>query len=284
MEWVDRLNCTINYIEENLADEINLDEIAKIACCSVYHYQRMFAYMTDTTLSEYIRRRRMSRAVADLLEDGSKVIDVALKYGYDSPTAFNRAFRGIHGIAPSEVKKYEGSLKAYPPLSFKISVKGEYEMDYRIEKKEAFRIVGVSTPISHEMEENIKELPKFWQKAGTDGTIGKLCTLMDDSSFGILGVSTCAVDADWKYYISIASNKPLEHGFEEFEVPDATWAVFPGKGTQIQITDLERRIVTEWLPTSGYEYANAPDIEVYIEPNPAEGRYEVWIPVEKKGE
>ncbi len=282
MEWVDRLNSTINYIEEHLTEDVDLDEIGRIACCSAYHYQRMFAYMADAPLSEYIRRRKMSRAAADLMESDSKVIDIALKYGYESPTAFNRAFKSVHGIAPSEVKNCGKSLKAYPPISFKISVKGEYEMDYRIEKREAFRIVGVSTPLAHDMEENFRNVPTLWQKVGANGTIGRLCNLMDGPVMGLLGISTCNEGKDWKYFIAVASDKPASDGFEEFEVPAATWAVFPAKGSDVQIQDLEKRIVTDWLPTSGYEYADAPDVEVYIDPNPADGRYEVWIPIAKK--
>ena len=155
MEWIERLNSVINYIEENLTEEIDTDEISKIALCSYYHFQRIFAYMADIPLSEYIRRRKMSRAAVDLQDKNNKVIEISLKYGYDSPTAFNRAFQRIHGIAPSEVRGSGRSLKAYPPISFKISMKGDSAMDYRIEKKKAFRIVGVSAPLEKEIEKKL---------------------------------------------------------------------------------------------------------------------------------
>ena len=124
MEWITRLNNAINYIEEHLCDTVDYDEIAKLACCSTYHFQRMFAYMADTTLSEYIRRRRMSKAAVDLQSGSEKIINIALKYGYDSPTAFNRAFKSIHGAAPSQIKADGISIKAFPPISFKITIKG----------------------------------------------------------------------------------------------------------------------------------------------------------------
>jgi AraC family transcriptional regulator len=282
MEWIDRLNSAINYIEENLTDEIDFDEISKIALCSSYHFQRMFAYMADIPLSEYIRRRKMSRAAVDLQDENNKVIDVSLKYGYDSPTAFNRAFQRIHGIAPSEVRRSGSSLKAYPPISFKISMKGDSAMDYRIEKKEAFRIVGVFAPLEKEIEKNFEVVPAMWGQAVKNGTIEKLVTMMDGDLKGLLGVSSCNVELDWKYYIAVASNQAVEIELEEFMVPEATWTIFSGKGTNLSIQKLERRIVTEWLPTSGYEYGNAPDIEVYISPNPENAVYEVWIPVVKK--
>lgn len=154
MEWIERLNEAINYIEEHLADEIDYEELAKIAGCSTYHFQRMFAYMANISLSEYIRRRRMSLAAVDLQGGDAKIIDVALKYGYSSPTAFNRAFQTIHGIAPSLVRSEGVSVKSFPPMTFKITVKGVEEMNYRIEKKEAFRIVGVSQPLHKEIEKN----------------------------------------------------------------------------------------------------------------------------------
>lgn len=284
MEWIERLNSAINYIEENLTDEINFDDLSKITLCSSYHFQRMFAYMAEVPLSEYIRRRKMSRAAVDLQDENNKVIDVSLKYGYDSPTAFNRAFQRIHGIAPSEVRRREISLKAYPPISFKISIKGESVMEYRIEKKEAFRIVGVSAPLEKEIEKNFEVVPAMWGQAAQNGTIEKLAAMMDGDLKGLLGVSACNEESDWNYYIAVASNQTVEIELEEFIVPKATWAIFEGKGTNLSIQELERRIVTEWLPTSGYEYGNAPDIEVYISPNPENAVYEVWIPVVKKNE
>lgn len=112
MEWIERLNKAINYIEENITKEIEYEQVAKIACCSTYHFQRMFAYMADVPLSEYIRRRRMSLAAVELQNDDKKIIDVALKYGYSSPTAFNRAFKSIHGVAPSVIKKRNNNFKS----------------------------------------------------------------------------------------------------------------------------------------------------------------------------
>ena len=143
MEWVDGLNETIRYIEDHLTEDIDYARLGQIACCSAYHYQRMFAYMAGMPLSEYIRRRRMSLAAVDLLA-GARVLDVALRYGYQSPTAFNRAFQAVHGAAPSAVREPGVSIKSFPPLRFTIMIKGAEEMEYRIEQRESFRIVGVS--------------------------------------------------------------------------------------------------------------------------------------------
>lgn len=282
MEWIERLNNAVNYMEVNMCDDIDLKEISKIACCSTYHFQRMFAYMTDIPLSEYIRRRRMSLAAVDLQNGNSKVIDVSIKYGYDSPTAFNRAFKSVHGISPTQAREEGTILKAFPPISFKITIKGDSAMNYRVEKKESFRIVGVSEPLETEIEKNFEIVPKMWGMAALNGTIPKLASIMDGIPMGLLGVSSCNEPDNWRYYIAVASSQTIENEFEEFIVPAATWAIFPGEGTSQSIQELEKRIITEWIPTSGYEYGNAPDIEVYLNADPENAKYEVWIPVVKK--
>lgn len=280
MEWVERLNRSIRYIEEHLTDEIDYGKLSQIACCSTYHYQRMFTYLAGVPLSEYIRRRKMSLAAVDL-QSGGKVIDVAEKYGYHSPTAFNRAFQAFHGIAPSAVRSEGATVKSFSPIVFKITVKGAAEMNYRIEAKNSFRIVGVSAPLQGDIENNFNIVPKMWQDAVANGTIQELAGMMDTPIQGLLGVSACNDEEEWKYFIAVASTRP-RGTFEEYTIPASTWAVFPGEGTNQSIQELEQRIITEWLPSSGYEYANAPDIEVYLNPDPQNAKYEVWIPVTKK--
>lgn len=281
MEWVERLNQSIVYIEEHLTSEIDYERLGQIACCSAYHYQRMFTYMAGITLAVYIRRRKMSLAAVDLRGRKEKIIDIAEKYGYSSPTAFNRAFQGVHGIAPSAVKSDGVSVKSFPPLTFTIAIKGVEEMIYRIEAKDAFRIIGVSAPLHKEVEENFMVVPQMWQDVAMNGTIQTLTEMMDLPPMGLLGVSACNDDEQWTYFIAVSSTKSSGE-FEEYTVPASTWAIFPGSGTNRSIQKLEQRIITEWLPTSGYEYANAPDIEVYLNPEPQNARYEVWIPVRKK--
>ncbi len=283
MEWITRLNHAINYIEEHLCDTVDYDEIAKLACCSAYHFQRMFAYMSDTTLSEYIRRRRMSKAAVDLQSESAKIIDIALKYGYDSPTAFNRAFKSFHGVAPSQAKTNGVSIKAFPPISFKITIKGAEEMEYKIACKDAFRIIGVSKPLHREVEKNFEVVPQMWQNATTDSTIPRLAGMMNSEPMGMLGISVCN-EENWRYFIAVASNCEIDNTLQEYIVPATTWAIFSGSGSGHSIQELEKRIVTEWLPTSGYEYGNAPDIEVYLNSDPQNMKYEVWIPVVKKQE
>lgn len=279
MDWVEKLNATIDYIEANLAAEVDYAALAQIAGCSSYHYQRMFTYMAGFPLGEYIRRRKMTLAAEDL-QKGNKVIDVAIKYGYSSPTAFTRAFQAVHDISPSDVKTKGGSVQAYCPLTFTISIKGVEPMEYRIEQHDPIRIVGVSSDLSANMEDNFQAVPGMWAQAGQDGTITKLVTLIENSPQGLLGVSVPDENDQWKYFIAVASSRQTDE-FEEYVLPSSTWAIFPGAGSATSLQELEKRIVTDWLPTSGYEYGNAGDIEVYLNPDPHNATYEVWISVRK---
>lgn len=203
MDWIYRFNESIEYMEQHLANDIDYGELGKIACCSTYHYQRMFAYMAGIPLSEYIRRRKMSLAAVDLQQKNAKIIDIAEKYGYRSPTAFNRAFQSVHGIAPSVVKNEGVSIKSFPPIRFQLTIKGAEEMEYRIETKEAFRIIGVAAPLSKELEKNFTIVPQMWQTASMDGTFPKLAALMDTPLKGLLGVSACGDAEEWKYFILV---------------------------------------------------------------------------------
>ena len=280
MEWIERLNKTISYIEEHLTEDISYDALARIACCSTYHFQRMFAYMAGIPLSEYIRRRRMSLAAIDLQSGKEKIIDIGMKYGYASPTAFNRAFQSVHGIAPSMAKKEGTLMKSYPPISFKITVKGVDELNYRIEVKDSFRIVGVSCPLDKEIENNFIAVPQMWQNAAMNGTFEKITPLMNQQPMGVLGISVCNDNEEWRYFIAVSSSLDTDNSLDEYIVPACTWAIFNGSGTNISIQELEQRI-TEWLPTSGFEMDNGPDIEVYQNPDPNNMQYEVWVPIKK---
>lgn len=280
MEWVERLNQAMEYIEAHLDSEIDYEQIGRVACCSAYHFQRMFAYMAGVPLAEYIRRRRMSLAAVDLQGGNARIVEVAQKYGYSSPTAFNRAFQSVHGVAPSAVRNEGVSVKSFPAITFSIAVKGREAMDYRIETRDAFRIVGVSAPLASELEQNFAAVPALWGEAVANGTLQKLASKMDAAPMGLLGVSACGEAEQWRYFIAVSSTQEAD-GFEEYTVPAATWAIFYGEGTNQAIQELEKRVVTEWLPTSGYEYGDAPDIEVYLNPDPQNARFEVWVPVRK---
>lgn len=283
MEWLRNFNKAVNYIEEHLTDELDLNKLGSVAGCSGFHFQRMFSYMAEIPLSEYIRRRKMSFAAADLRK-GEKVLDVAVKYGYDSPTAFNRAFQSVHALPPSEAKTDGVTLKAFPPITFKLSIIGDVEMNYRIEKKEAFRIVGMNERYRVNMEENFEKIPQLWQKTTMGGFMPKILALMNQQPMGLLGVSSCMDGENFDYYIAVSSDKTVPDEMSEYTVPAGTWAVFECIGALPHaVQHLQKQIVTQWLPASGYEYADAPDIEVYSDGDQSSPDYrcEVWLPVKK---
>lgn len=280
MEWIERFNKTIEYIENNLTEKIDYDKLAQIAGCPTYHFQKMFLYMTNISLNEYIRKRKMSLAAVDLLNSNNKIIEIALKYGYESPTAFNRAFQTIHGFAPSRVRKENVQLKSFPALEFSFTVQGLDELQYRIKKVDSFRIIGVSCPLNRDLLENFANIPKEWNRALTNGTLEQLNNLNNQTPHGLLGVSIHHLD-DWRYFIAVASND-RNNQFDDYLINKATWAIFTGRGSNKSLQDLERRVIMEWLPTSGYEYAQIPDLEVYLKADLNDAIYEYWLPIVKK--
>lgn len=286
MDWIQRLNEAVDYIENNLDEEFNVEVAARIAACSTFHFQRMFTYIAGITIGEYIRRRRMTLAAFEFIQGNQKVIDIAAKYGYDSPTAFNRAFKAIHGIAPSMAKNQGVSLTVYPRITFTLSIKGDEVMNFRIENKDGFRIVGFATKEPMTMENCFEKVPLFWSEVVKKGGIEKICSIMDGSQpNGVLGVSTCDDGVFSGYFIAAATNSSCPEEMEEYIVPEGTWAIFDCFGPMPHaIQNLQQRIITEWLPTSGYEYAAAPDIEVYFQGDQSASDYrsQVWLPIVKK--
>lgn len=154
-------------------------------------------------------------------------------------------------------------------------------MEYQFVKQEAFRIVGLRTRLPSDVEECFQKVPRFWQEAGP--RLGELIPLMNQQLQGVLGISTCHREEENYYYIAVASSAPVPEGMCEWTVPAGLWAVFSGQGAApAAIQALQKRIVTEWLPDSGYEWAQAPDMEVYLsEPGGGDAQFQIWLPVQR---
>lgn len=281
MNWQDDFYKVISHIEEHLEEETDYEAMARILGYSVYHFQRLFLMIAGATVAEYIRYRRLAKAAVEL-QNGARALDVAVKYQYSTAASFNRAFQAMHGALPSQVQKGGATMKAYPPLSYDLSVKGAGAMDYRIVKMERFRIVGKKLSTTMEHGACYTGIPAFWSTLMESGGPGEVLALMDSQPLGLLGVSDYNPDLDssrFDYYIAAASAKPLPPGMQELTVPAATWSVFPHRNEGPDaIQKFQQRILLEWLPSSGYEFAKAPDMEVYDN----DGGVETWIPVVKK--
>lgn len=284
MTLLEGMNRAIHYIEENLDQEIDYGEIARIACTSQYHFQRMFGFVTEIPLSEYIRRRRLTLAAFELRNGNARILDIALKYGYNSADAFTRAFQNMHGIPPSKARENGVTLTAYPRILFTLSIKGVVGMNYRVEEKEGFRVVGVKESVSTVNGENFKKIPQMWANLSKE-TCEKILAQSDREPCGLLGV--CAdMDGDrFDYWIAAATGQPCPEGLQALEIPTCTWAIFEATGPLPgSIQELFGRIYTEWLPTSGYVHADAPEIEWYSDGDTSSPTYKsaVWIPIIKK--
>jgi AraC family transcriptional regulator len=289
MEWLRRLSQAIEYIEQNLDGELSCEEAAKIACCSTYYFGRMFSYVAGISLSEYIRRRRMTQAAFEIQNTDIKIVEVALKYGYTSPTSFNRAFHSIHGISPICAKAKGSILNAYPSITFSINITGGHVMPYRVEEKGAMRIVGLRIPLTLDMEKNQKRVPPFWESTVKSNQFSEICNLSTQLPMKILGATVCQSANEIYYYIAAVSDQPVPEGMFEYEIPAATWVVFENEGCfKESIQNIFKRFVTEWLPLSGYSYGEMPDIEVYPISSDKEqiqmGHSEVWISIKQERE
>ncbi len=279
------MNAALNYIEDNLDGEIDYAAVARTACCSQYHFQRSFVSLTDVPLSEYIRRRRLTQAALELQDINSKVIDIAVKYGYTSADAFTRAFAAMHGITPSKARVQGAALKAYPRITFTLSLKGVVAMKYRIEERQAFRVVGVKEQFSAVVEESFEAIPKMWNRCNSDGTTQAVCSLIEGEPNGCLGICTEFDGDKFYYWIAAPTSKACPAGMIEMDIPVSTWAIFDVTGAMPKaIQDVNRRIYSEWLPSSGYDHARTPDFELYPEGdlNSPDYKSEIWIPVVKK--
>lgn len=221
MEWLKNLSNAIEYIESHLDTEISYEEAARIACCSTYYFQRLFSYVAGISLSEYIRKRRMSQAAFELQRTDKKVLDVAFEYGYTSPTAFNRAFQSVHGITPAAAKNQGITLNAYPPIRFSVSVTGGSAMSYHIVNKPIMRFVGIRTPMIEDMEENQRIVPEFWEHTLSNNQFMQLCQMGDELPNKILGISVYQDPENIFYYIASATKQEVPVGMFEFEIVSA---------------------------------------------------------------
>ena len=291
MNWIQGIQRAIDYVEANITEEINFEEVAKQAYASSFHFQRVFGILCGFTLGDYIRMRRLSLAGEELSKGNAKIIEVAFKYGYDTPESFTRAFTRFHGITPSEAKRC-GSVKFFTPLSVKLTLTGGSKMDYRIEKRDAFQVVckrkRVGKPQSADASQDITAM---WQTLGADGSMERLIACMPKEPVmkGLLGIcfSSELEAKQFPYGIGVEyDGRKIDDDFEVVTIPANTYAVFTSKGKMPDaFIETYHRIITEFFPQSAqYEYAENVEFEVYSSADTSDPNYrcEIWIAVKEK--
>lgn len=285
MDWTEAISEAVRYIEEHITEELTADRIAEQVNISSFYFQKGFAMLCGFTIAEYIRNRRLALAGNDLAAGEEKIIDIALKYGYDSPDSFTRAFTRFHGVTPTSARKEQVMLKTFAPLKIRLSLEGGYLMDYRIVKKEAFTVIANEKVFPYEGAKDT--VPQFWQEhyqAGKGKTVMGVYGINIDESMG---------QDTFAYLIADPYNPAMEvpEGFVTRTIPEFTWAVFPCRGAMPDsLQDVNTKIFTEWLPAlKEYAFAAGYCVEYYEDP----GKYpkgtqdenyycEIWIPVKQK--
>lgn len=273
MNNIDRLNEVIEYIEKNMTEDLEYKNLAKIACVDEYTLRRIFYFLTNISLSEYIRKRKLTRAGIEIQNSNMKVIDIAIKYGYESPIAFTRAFRKMHGIKPSELKKKNIYLKSFPIIKFDNTSILDEEINYKIHKSDKINLFGkcIETKI-----ENIKiDAPIFWNDFKKDKNYNYISK---DIIYGIIKYDEKFPNPEKAHYY-IATQREIAE-WEKFSIPKSEWAVFELKSMEGEfISNFSKKIYRDWIPYSGYNIKNIPEIEVYYKDHT-----EWWLPVSKKSD
>lgn len=286
MEWTEAIGEAVNYIEKHITEDITMYDVAGHVNISPFYFHKGFSILCGYTITEYIRNRRLALAGQELFAEDATIMDLAMKYGYDSPDSFTKAFTRFHGHSPSSVRRDKTMLKAFAPLKLTISLQGGYTMDYRITKKEAFAVLASSKVFSYKNAK--QDISQFWKEHYASGKGEYVCGM-----FGI-NIDPQMSDDCFEYLIADIYNpsKDIPEGFVVKTIPAFTWAVFPCKGALPQsLQNVNTRIFSEWLPAlQDYEFAAGYCVEMYDIPEKYpngtsdENYYtEIWIPIKKKG-
>ncbi len=284
MDWIKIIENALRYIEENLSGELTVGRIAEKVNISPFYFQKGFSMLCGYSVGEYIRMRRLSVAGSELVTSDNKVIDLALKYGYDSPDSFTKAFTRFHGSTPTDVRRKGALLKSFAPLHIKIILDGGNTMEYRVEEKPEFRVMGVSKIFSYETAN--ADIPQYWDEIHVQAAVKPV-----EGMYGICFDEEMGGNR-FRYMIAddLEEGKAGEKNLETYEVPRHTWAIFPCRGAMpLSIQEVNRRIFSEWLPAGNYEIAEGYNIEYYsdsaeFKDGTQDPDYyaEVWIPVRER--
>ena len=285
MGWIESIGEAIDYIEENITGELAVETVAKQVFLSPFYFQKGFAMLCGFTVGEYIRRRRLALAGSELVSTDAKIIDIAQKYGYDSPDSFTKAFTRFHGITPTAVRRDGAMMKSFAPLKIKFSLEGGNCMDYKIVEKDSFTVMGVSRMFSY--DQATVKIPQFWTEHFQTGKGDIVCGM-----YGV-NIDESMGSDEFEYLIAddYLPSREVPDGCVTKVIPKHTWAVFACRGAMpVSMQEVNKKIFSEWLPNcKDYEIAAGYNIEVYNNPvdypkgTQDENYYsEIWIPVRKK--
>lgn len=298
MEWLSVIRGTIAYVEAHLLEEQTPEDVARAMGVSSFYLQKGFKIMTDYSLSEYVRNRRLYLAALDVLGGRERIIDLAYRYGYETPESFTKAFVRFHGVSPMRLKKEPAKIKVFLPLKIKVTIQGGNEMDYVVEKMKGFQVIGFSREFS--FETSYREIPEFWDEFCRDYMTplrakGKPEGLLEETirgcQVGMYGVCVDDLGVEGRFRYMIAGSYEsgaVPEGMTVYEFPDMEWAKFSCKGPMPgALQSVNTKIFQEWLPgNTEYEIAMGANIEWYSrEGNTWDADYEsaIWIPVRRRG-
>ncbi|MFI1170456.1 AraC family transcriptional regulator [Streptomyces melanogenes] len=284
---LERLNQAMEHIEDHLDQRIEAADLARIAVTSEYHLRRMFSALAGIPLSEYIRRRRLTVAGAEVLADERTLLEIAVRYGYTSGEAFARAFRAMHGVGPGEARRIGATLHSQPRMSFRLVVEGSSSMRYRVMEKEEFRVVGrtARVPLVHEGVN--PAIAAFIRGIGKE-TLERIQSLSDQEPEGIVSVSvnldeSRAEGTELDYYHGVVTGAAVPEDMDALTVPAGVWAVFESSGPFPQALQyMWRDVFTQWFPSNPYRSRPGPEIlRTRLSQDATQADAELWIPVER---
>lgn len=296
MEWTESLRRAIGYMEEHLLEDIHPEDVAQHVHISPFYFQRGFRLMTGYSLGEYVRCRRLYLAALELIAGEERVIDLAYRYGYETPESFTRAFSRFHGVSPARLRSDPARIRPFLPLKIRIIIQGGDSMDYVVERMEGFQVIGFGREFTDDA--GYQEIPRYWDEfsekylerlfaggAPRDDVERAIC----ENMVGMYGVCLDDVgrDGTFRYLIAgLYQGGVVPEGMELFTFPGMEWAKFRCVGPLPgALQSVNTRIFREWLPGNPeYEIAAGANIEWYGEGDPSSPDYEsaIWIPVKRK--
>lgn len=290
MDWTESFVNAINYIEEHLLEDISTNEVASSVFISPFYFQKVFSIYTGYSVSEYIRSRRLYQAAVELKSSNKNIIDIAYKYGYDTPESFSKAFYRFHGVMPSKAKEQHCPIKIFLPLRIRISIEGGNVMDYVIEEEKALKFIGFVKEIP--ADNGYIECPKFWDdindryfsKLNDNSEISKA---IKENGVGEFAVCYDEDGKTFKYMIGgLYKGNKVPDGMQVLEFPTLKWAKFKCHGPLPgALQTVNSMIWKEWIPNNPkYELALNADIEWYSSDNISDDNYQsaIWLPIKEK--